>query len=56
LHRDLLVVIDMLLDCDIGELGGVKDFAAVLALDEFGVFVSGDDLYDGMFANGGHGR
>lgn len=52
---DDFFVIGLLFDSDVGELGGVKDFAAVLALYEFGVLVSGDDLYDGVFAGGGHG-
>ena len=32
----------------------VKDFPALLALYELGVFLSGDDLDDGMFALGCH--
>jgi hypothetical protein len=33
---------------------GVKDFAAFQALNEFCVFVSGDDSYPGVFASGRH--
>jgi hypothetical protein len=48
-------VIGLFFNGDVGELSGVKDFAAGLALYEFGVFVSGDDLYDGVFASSCHG-
>ena len=42
-------------DGKVSEFGGVEDLSAGLALYEFGVLVSGDDLYDGVFAGGGHG-
>lgn len=42
-------------DRHIMELFGIKDFATFQALDEFTVFVSGDDSYPGVFAGGRHG-
>ncbi len=36
-------------------LDGIENLAAGLALDEFRVFRSGDDLDDGVFAGGSHG-
>jgi hypothetical protein len=41
---------------DIDELGGIEDLATHLALDELGVFLSGDDTNLGMFARGWHRR
>jgi hypothetical protein len=43
-----------LFDGDIAKLCRVKDFTAILALDKFCVFLSGDDLDDGVFARGCH--
>jgi hypothetical protein len=43
-----------LFDGNIAKLCGIKDFSAGLALNEFGVFLSGDDFDDRMFADGGH--
>ena len=42
-------------DRHIMELFGIKDFATFQALDEFTVFVPGDDSYPGVFAGGRHG-
>jgi hypothetical protein len=39
---------------DIAKLCRVKDFPAFLTLNKFCVFLSGDDLDDGMFALGCH--
>ena len=39
---------------DIAKLRRVKDFPALLALNKLCVFLSGDDLDDGMFALGYH--
>ena len=36
------------------KLGRIKYFPALLALNKFCVFLSGDDLDDGMFALGCH--
>ena len=44
-----------LFDGDIAKLCRIKYFSAALALDEFGVFLAGDDFDDGVFALGGHG-
>ena len=43
-----------LFDGDVAKLCRIKYFSACLALNEFGVFLAGDDLDDGMFAFGGH--
>ena len=37
------------------KLCGIKDFSALLALDELSIFVARDDFDDGVFAGGGHG-
>ena len=39
---------------DVGELGGVEDLAAELALDKLDVFLAGDDADLGMFARCRH--
>jgi hypothetical protein len=39
---------------DVAKFCGIKDFAARLALNKLCVFLSGDDLDDGMFALGCH--
>ena len=39
---------------DVYILCGIKDFAALLALNKFDVVLSGDDFDDGMFTGGGH--
>jgi len=46
----------VLFDGDIAKLRRIEYFAAGLTLDEFYVFFAGYDLYDGMFAGGGHGK
>jgi hypothetical protein len=43
-----------LFDGDIAVLGRIEDFSALLTLNKFGVFLSGDDFDNGMFADGGH--
>jgi len=43
-----------LFDGDIAKLRGIKDFSTLLTLNEFSVFLAGDDFDDGMFADGGH--
>jgi hypothetical protein len=43
-----------LFDFHVAELVGVKNFATLLALDEFSVFVPGNDAYLGVFAEGCH--
>ena len=52
-----LVVEDTFLFFDgyVIKLCGIKDFTALLALDEFCIFVARDDFDDWMFAGGGHG-
>ena len=44
-----------LFDGDVVVFGGVEDLSTVLAFDEFGVVLAGDDLDDGMFAGRDHG-
>ncbi len=39
---------------DVAKLGRIKDFPALLAFNKLCVFLSGDDLDDGMFALGCH--
>ena len=39
---------------DVTKLGRIKDFPAFLTLNKLCVFLSGDDLDDGMFALGCH--
>ena len=39
-----------LFDCNVAKLCGIKDFPAGLAFNKFSVFLTGDDLDDGMFA------
>jgi hypothetical protein len=39
---------------NVAKLRRVKDFSAILALNKLCVFLSGDDLDDGMFALGCH--
>ena len=43
-----------LFDGYVAKLSRVKDFTALLALNKLCVFLSGDDLDDGMFALGCH--
>jgi hypothetical protein len=43
------------LDGDVAKLCGIKYFSAGLALNEFGVFLSGDNFDYRVFAGGGHG-
>jgi hypothetical protein len=43
-----------LLDGYVDILCRVKDFAALLALNEFDIVLAGDDFDDGMFADGSH--
>jgi hypothetical protein len=38
----------------VAKLFGVKDFATIQALDEFAVFVPGNDAYPGVFTGGCH--
>lgn len=49
-----IIIQSLFFDGHIAELGRIEDFATGLALDIFGVLVSGDDLNDGVFALGGH--
>lgn len=39
-----------LFDRNVAKLCGIKDFPAGLAFNKFSVFLTGDDLDDGMFA------
>jgi hypothetical protein len=41
-------------DGDVAVLGRIEDFSALLTLNEFGVFLAGDDFDNGVFADGGH--
>lgn len=51
------LVFRLFLNSDVPKLGGIKDLSAGLALNEFSIFVTGDDLYDGVFAVcGRHGE
>jgi hypothetical protein len=43
-----------LFDGDVDILCGIKDFSALLALNEFNIVLAGDDFDDGMFADGSH--
>jgi hypothetical protein len=42
------------LDGNVYILCGIKDFAALLALNKFDIVLAGDDFDDGMFAGGSH--
>jgi hypothetical protein len=50
----VLGLLDGLFDHHVVKLFGIKDFATLQALDELGVFVSGNDSYPGVFAGGCH--
>lgn len=39
---------------DIAKFSGIKDFSAGLAFNELGILVSGNNLYDGVFASSCH--
>ena len=41
-------------DFHVAKLFGIKDFTTIQALDEFTVFVAGNDSNPGMFAGGKH--
>jgi hypothetical protein len=43
-----------LFDGDVDILSGIKNFSALLALNEFDIVLAGDDFDDGMFADGSH--
>ena len=52
----LLVVVLLLFDLHVSKLCRIKYFAAVLALDVFGVLFSRNDAHFGMFAGCFHRR
>ena len=52
--REDIFLIGDLFDRHVVKFLGVKDFAAFQALNKLCVFVSGDDSYPGVFANGRH--